>query len=80
MAVSKKTTVKTVRPDKVWRVEAVLYTESATEFAGKLERVMNQLENEGYQVAEPKPIGQHYFLYGRKDDVYVVENNGEEKH
>lgn len=46
-------------------------TDSVTDFAKKLEGTMNKLEAEGYDVQEPKPIGKHYFVYGRAYEVKV---------
>ena len=50
---------------KKWKVEAVLDTDTASDFAKRREGVMNSLEAEGFEVREPKPIGKHYFVYGR---------------
>lgn len=56
---------------KKWKVEAVLDTDSASDFAKKLEGAMNKIEAEGYDVQEPKPVGRHYFVYGRAYDIKV---------
>ena len=56
---------------KTWRVIAILDSGEVDTFATRLERAMNQLEDDGYVVEKPKPVGKHYFVYGRLPHVVV---------
>lgn len=56
---------------KKWRVLAIQDFGTCDQFVAKLENVMNELEEQGYDVHKPQPIGKHYFVVGRLPDVEV---------
>lgn len=63
----------------IWKVMPVLDDTTADKFCQKLEATMNFLEDEGYEVEEPKPVGKHYFVYGRLPRIVSKEKKPRRK-
>ena len=64
----------------IWRVEAVMYTDTVEDFARKLQKVMNALEEEGYDILEPQQVGKHYFVCGRLPHIVMKVENEKSNH
>jgi hypothetical protein len=58
-----------------WKVVAVLDDDTVETFARNLERALNKLEEDGYEVDDPKPVGKHYFVCGRLPRIVLQEKS-----